>query len=403
MTSRRFALALWAAGMMLTAIAVVLLAVTFDAPVPDSWGFRGFTTTFAVLFGTLGLIIVLARAHPIGWMLLSAGSASGLQDFAEEYAIYGAVAHPGSLPLTEYFAWFESWSWVVTVALVAIYLPLVFPNGRLASPRWKWVAIAGAVTSAGMVVGLMLNEGPLNNAAFVRNPFGVPGLRLIDVTGIADATNTANAPFFLFYVSMFLCAVLAVVSLFGRFRRAVGIERQQLKWFALGAAFASIGMIIGGVFQTYKAAQVLFIVAIEVIPFAVALAILRYRLYDIDVVINRALVYGVTVTIVGAGFVSAVLLLQTLLRPLTAGSDLAIAASTLATVAAFQPLRRRVQGAIDRRFYRARYDASRTLDRFATQLRDEVDLDALRSELIDVVGETVRPTHAGVWLREVRP
>jgi hypothetical protein len=401
----RIAWVMWAISIALSAIALGLLFVSFGAPVPDSWGFRGFTTTFAVGFSTVGLVIVLARRNLVGWILLVAGLLSGLQDFSEEYAIYGVLARPGSVPAPEIFAWIESWIWVCVVVLVAIYLPLWFPNGHFSSPRWRILGLLTLVVSVALVAGLAFSEGPMNNAPFVSNPFGIRGLRVIDVGGPeAEQALPQNSPaFFALYVGLFACALGAVWSLVGRFRVARGVERQQIKWFAFGAGFAAIAMIVGGTLQQYKAAQVLFILAIEVIPISVAIAVLRYRLYDIDVVINRALVYGVTVAIVGAGFVAAALFLQTLLRPITAGSDLAIAVSTLATVAAFQPLRRWVQGAIDRRFYRSRYDAARTLDSFSSRLRDEVDVDALRSELLEVIGETVRPTHASVWLRRSGP
>jgi hypothetical protein len=343
---------------------------------------------------------VAARRNLVGWILLIAGLISGVQDFAEQYAIYGVLARPGTVPVPEYFAWLESWTWVITVAMVAIYLPLVFPTGRLDGPRWRVVASAAAAVTLALVAGLAVNDGPLNNAPFVRNPFAVRDLRLLgDASG--GPAEVQNSPlFFALYVPLFLTAAAAVASIIGRFRKASGVERQQIKWYAFGAGLAAVGMVVGGTLQQYKAAQVMFILAIQFIPISVAIAVLRYRLYDIDLVINRALVYGVTVAIVGAGFVAAALFLQTLLRPITAGSDVAIAASTLATVAAFQPLRRWVQAAIDQRFYRHRYDAARTLDAFAARLRDEVDLDAVRGDLLVAIDSTVRPTHAAVWLRE---
>ena len=401
MTARRVAIGIWLGALLSAAVGLVLLFASRDAPVPDSWGFRGFTTTFAVGFSSLGLLIVLARRNLIGWVFLVAGLLAGLQNFAEEYAIYGVLQRPGSLPHPEFFGWFESWMWVGMVATVAIYVPLWFPNGHFPSPRWRWLGVATLVVAVALMTGLAINDGPLNNAPFLNNPFGVPGFHVLEVAGSDNGSGTpSNSPvFFLLYAALFSCATAAVFSLVGRFRRAQGIERQQIKWFSFGSAVTAVAMIVGGTFQEYKLAQILFITAIELIPITVAIAVLRYRLYDIDVVINRALVYGATISIVGAGFVLAALFLQTLLRPLTGGSDVAIAASTLATVAVFQPLRRLVQRAIDRRFYRSRYDAARTLDAFASRLRDEVDLEALRGELLAVIGETVRPSHARVWLR----
>ncbi len=401
MTTRRVAVAMWTVSIASGAVAVVLLVASRDAPVPDSWGFRGFTTTFAVGFSTVGLAIVLARRNLVGWLFLIAGLLSGMQDFAEEYAIYGILQRPGSVPRPELFAWFESWVWVITVALVTIGVPLVFPDGRLRSPRWRAVPIVGGALTALMVSGLALNDGPLNNAPFVANPFGVPGLLLIDVGGMSGgATFAESGPFFATYGVLFGCAVAGVVSVALRFRAARGVERQQIKWFAFGGALMAAGMIAGGYLQQYKAFQALFIVSIQIAPLCVAVAILRYRLYDIDIVINRALVYGATSALLGAGFVAVVVAGQAILRPITGGSEIAVAASTMLTVAAFQPIRQRVQGAVDRRFYRSRYDAALTLDRFAARLRDQVDIDALRGDVIDIVASTVRPAHAGLWLRE---
>jgi hypothetical protein len=225
----------------------------------------------------------------------------------------------------------------------------------------------------------------------------IPGLHnpVMPAGNAADVARRLNDLGGLMALPVLACAAAALIM---RLRRSRGMERQQLKWFTYSAALA--GVVLGVSPLTPDVVFFAGLLILAGLPITAGLAILRYRLYDIDVVINRTLVYGVTVAIVGAGFVAAALFLQTLLRPITAGSDVAIAASTLATVAAFQPLRRWVQAAIDQRFYRHRYDAARTLDAFAARLRDEVDLDAVRGDLLVAIDSTVRPTHAAVWLRE---
>jgi len=197
-----------------------------------------------------------------------------------------------------------------------------------------------------------------------------------------------------------VCATAAAASVVARFRAARGIERQQMKTLAFGGFVLALGAAAGGGLQEQgKFGQLFFIATLQVVPIAVAVAVLRYRLYDIDVLINRALVYGATTAAIAVAFFAGIVILQTALRPITGGSELAVAASTLVCFALFQPIRRRMQSTVDRRFYRSRYDGARTLDRFSAELTGEVDLAAVRGSLIEAVGETVQPTHASVWLR----
>jgi hypothetical protein len=205
---------------------------------------------------------------------------------------------------------------------------------------------------------------------------------------------------------LFGVVLLAVTSLTVRFRRATGVERQQLKWLVYAVALLAFFSFTNTLaFLTGRASDLTgaaFILSLALIPLAIGVAILRYRLYDIDVLIRRTLVYGATTAGIAAAFFAGIVVLQALLRPVTSGSELAVAASTLASVALFQPLRRRIQSAVDRRFYRSKYDAERTLDAFAVRLRDEVDLEALERELVGVVNDTMQPAHASVWLRSAR-
>ncbi len=381
MNTRVLAWTLWAVGIAFAAAGLALLAASYGVPLPDSWGFRGFTAIFAVTFGTVGALIVAARRNLVGWLLLAAGVLSGIQCFCEEYAIYGIVARPGSLPAAAILGWINSWIWVITVALVAIFVPLWFPTGHFLSPRWRVAGIATVATATFLTSALMLQDGPLNNAPFVTNPFGVPGFKVLDVR-----TGTPAPPFLIGYGGLVACAALAFASVVARFRGARGIERQQMKTFAFGGGILALGAFAGGGLQEQgKIGQLFFIGALQVVPFAVAVAVLRYRLYDIDVLINRALVYGATTAAIAFAFFAGIVVLQAALRPLTGGSELAVAASTLVCFALFQPIRRRMQSTVDRRFYRARYDAALTLDRFTRELAGEVDLDAIGAELGNAV------------------
>jgi len=393
--TRVVAWSIWAAGILFSAGGLALLVASYGVSIPDSWGFRGFTSLFAVTFGTLGALIVAARRSLIGWLLLIAGLLSGIQCFAAEYAIYGIVARPASLPAAAYLGWVNSWIWVFIVALVGVLVPLLFPNGRFLSPRWRLDAVAASAFSLVLAIGLSLTEGPLNNAPFVKNPFGVPGIKGIDVV-----TATPEPLFIVGYGGIVACALIAIISVVVRFGRARGVERQQMKFLAFGGGIMIVGFIVGAGFQQEKIGQVFFIFALQIVPLSVGIAVLRYRLYDIDVLINRALVYGLTSAAIAVSFFVVIVVLQTPLRSVTGGSELAVAGSTLLCFGLFQPVRRRMQSTVDRRFYRSRYDAGRTLDAFGGRLRDEVDLDSVRADLLDAVQETVRPAHASVWLRE---
>jgi hypothetical protein len=393
--ARAVAWSIWAVGIIFAAGGLAFLAASFGVAVPDSWGFRGFTSLFALTFGTLGALIVAARRSLIGWLLLIAGLLSGMQCFAEEYAIYGVVARPGSLPGAAYLGWVNSWIWVFIVTIVGVLVPLLFPNGRFLSSRWRLDAIAVSSFAAFLAVALSLTDGPLNNAPFVTNPFGVRGIKGIDVV-----TGTPEPLFIVGYGGIVACALIALLSVVVRFRRARGVERQQMKFLAFGGGIMVTGFIVGAGFQQVKTGQVFFILALQIVPLSVGIAVLRYRLYDIDVLINRALVYGLTSAAIAASFFVVIVVLQTPLRSVTGGSEVAVAGSTLLCFALFQPIRRRIQATVDRRFYRSRYDAARTLDAFTSRLAGEVDLDAVGAELTSAVAVTVRPAYVSLWLRK---
>jgi hypothetical protein len=267
---------------------------------------------------------------------------------------------------------------------------LLFPDGHLPSPRWRWLGYAcGLVVVAICVSSALapnLDVGPSDDTPGVSNPLAVARLETV-----LDAVLAVSFPV------LAAAVALTALSVLLRFQASRGDTRQQLKWF-LATVLLMAGSIPVDVISP-AAASAGSAVAIVAIPLAIGVAILRYRLYDIDRIINRTLVYGSLTVALGAAYAGLVVGLQALFRPFTGGSELAITITTLAVAAAFQPARRRIQDAVDRRFNRRRYDAGRTLEAFSGRLRDEVDLEALRHELVAVVSETMEPAHVSLWLK----
>jgi hypothetical protein len=360
------------------------------------------------------LVIARHPRNPVGWIFCAVGLIAAAMLLTAGWV---AAADSGGLAV-EIAGWYETWAWVFEHTLAAVVLLLVFPSGRFASRAWKRVGVlAGAATAVAAaalalypdlrsaiaaeragsdggswVLGLY-PEFRATEGAGLANPVGVEGAE-----GVLEAVGAAGA------IVVLLATVAAALSLVLRLRRARGDERQQLKWVAWAAVLLAIGALAtipsGG--DGVAAALVQAVVLGPIIALATGMAMLRHRLYDIDVVINRTLVYGaLTATLAGA-YVGCVLLLQLALGPLTEDSDLAIAGSTLAVAALFRPARARIQAVVDRRFFRRRYDAARTAESFGLRLRDEVDVEALGADLRAVVAETMQPAHVSVWLRASR-
>jgi hypothetical protein len=325
---------------------------------------------------------------------MAVGIAVNLTAFADAY-FAGGPAGPGSLPGAKVAAWYGDWSWVLFIGLIGVFFVLLFPDGHLPSPRWRWLAHAGVLTIAAGIAGTGFGPGTLEETPMVRsNPFGVQGAEA--VTGALQAAN----------VALPVCILLAAASIVVRYPRARGTERLQLTWFAFSvcvagvwfaaAAFQQGDSLLVGILQDIS------IALWSLLPIAAGIAIFKYRLYEIDRIINKTLVYGVLTTILLAGYVGSLLVLQNLL-PISNDSPVAVAVSTPAMAAVFGPLRKRIQSVVDRRFDRDRYDAVRTLDRFGARLRRETDLDDLTADLLSVIGETLRPAHASLWLRSPDP
>jgi hypothetical protein len=343
------------------------------------------------MFAVVGALLVAKRPdNRVGWIMSAAALIAGIFSALETYAAYVMTTRGRPDALAVLGAWANGWYWLLLLALVFIYLPLLFPDGRLLSRRWLPVAVLPAIGIAGIMVLGSLAE-TFSGQTFdyrIDNPIGIEGL-----------ANVEELPVFVVLTGIYAVgAVGAVASLAVRFRRSRGTERQQLKWFLYAAAPILTIPVLESLPEFVDA--LVFAWVLLGLPAAVGIAVLRYRLYDIDVVINRTLVYGSLTAALALVYVGSVTGLQQLLSPVVGeGNNLAIVASTLLIAALFGPLRRRVQGFIDRRFYRRKYDAGRVVAEFSERLRDETDLRALSDDLASVVDEALQPTHVSVWLR----
>jgi hypothetical protein len=355
--------------------------------------------TWTVLFSVVGALVASHRSENlIGWIFLAVGFCYGLLTAGEEYAIYALLTNPGSLPLGAELSWLVKWIWAPGLGLVLVFLPLLFPDGRPPSRRWQGVAWLGGLSIGLICVLTSIVLWPERGPALVR-PGGFSefeGWRyavLEVLVGLALQTM------------MFLAGLGAVISLVVRFRRARGDERQQIKWFASAAALTLVWIIVfGQSLRGLPEAMVALsaLLVIPSIPLATGIAILRYRLYDIDILINRTLVYGALTLMLALIYFGGVATTRAIFGALTGQEQqpqLAVVVSTLVIAALFMPLRRRIQSFIDRRFYRSKYDARKTLEAFSTKLRDETDLEALSDDLVGVVRETMQPAHVSLWLR----
>jgi hypothetical protein len=383
-TSRRLASwlawAVCALSLTLTAINFLLIALNVSLSTP-AYVFWPELTSIAVGYSVIGATIASRLPnHPIGWICCAIGLIAAVDHFGGEYAVYALLALPHSLPGGKAMLWLQGWFWMLFIGLI-VFLLLLFPTGRLPSSRWRpfaWVSVA--VISAAVIWSSAISP----DVGF-------------------------NAPPSPVQLSVLLLGGVAAASVVVGRRDARGVERQQIKWLLYVGPlfFVASGLHIGfyyfwlserswGLWASY------LLVAVGGLsgPVAIGIAILRYRLYDIDIIINRTLVYGsLTATLVALYF-SGIVVLQRVFVLLTGQqSTLAVVASTLVIAALFNPLRRRIQGLVDRRFYRRKYDAAKTLEEFSAKLRDETDLDALSGNLKAVVRETMQPAHLSLWLR----
>ncbi len=385
-TAARLAWSVWAVSVVLLACAVALETASRHAP-------PGLNDSSLILvflcFATVGAVIASRRgSNAVGWLCCAIGLTAFFGAFSEEYGHY-AVAHPGSLPASAAIAWPGStWIWFATMGLVTSVLPLLFPTGRPPSPRWRPVVWAAAITLVAICLASGSTPGPLGDG-MPANPFP---LKLAWADRFVDSIGLP-----VLGVLVLASAALVVV----RFRGATGEERQQLKWFAYAAALLALGTAASAASPTLdnRIPDALFSLSLAAVPLAIGIAILRYRLYDVDRLINRTLVYGLLTVILGSAYAVGVLVIGQWVSPGDNPSSLVVAASTLTVAVLFQPLRRAIQRLVDRRFNRRRYDAAKMIEAFSGRLRDEIDLDTLATELLTVVHQTVEPTQASLWLR----
>jgi hypothetical protein len=390
--------AIWSLVAALALGGIPLSVLNNRAGVGGEWGPVPSTFVLLVILGfvTLGLLVSYRRpGNAVGWIITGMGVSLALSGFAQSYGLYALYTDPGSLPGGEIMAWLSAWTIIPSLFAAPALLFLLFPDGHLISRRWLvvfWLVIAATcVTMLSSALDPVLDDAPFKG---VVNPLGV---------------DTSGTPFPLItpfgWPGMAAGLLAAAVAMIVRLRRARGVERQQLKWIASAATvlpFASLASVVSWYMGWYLAASILPFLAPVLIPLAAGYAVLKYRLYDIDVVINRTLVYGsLTATLVLVYF-GGVVSIQGLFQAFTGRaeqSQLAVVVSTLGIAALFNPLRRRIQAFIDRLFYRRKYDATRTLEAFSHRLRDETDLETLNNTLVSAVRETIQPAHVSLWLR----
>jgi hypothetical protein len=345
----------------------------------------------AVSAGMVGAVLASRRPrHPVGWLLLGLGLSLTMWGLAFGYTRYGLVVRPGALPAASYLAGLVNGVVMLWLSCAGFVL-LLTPTGSLPSTRWRWWARVAAAAAGVWLLGSVVHPAPLYpEYPSIGNPLAIPALP----RPLLDAAIPIGGAVVL------VALVVAAGSLVGRFRRARGVERQQLRWLALAAGLAAVALLVAIAALMTQEGSILLDVALGVcvglLPLATGAAILRYRLYDIDRIISRTLAYGLLTVLLGGGYAGVVLGLGQLLGT---DSSLVVAGATLAVAAVFQPARRRVQREVDRRFNRRRYDAANTIAAFSTRLREQIDLDTLSAELLAVVHQTMEPTTVSLWLR----
>ncbi len=381
---------LYVAGMFTTYWLERRLRLLDENPVEDIVLWVGFGA-----FAVVGALLVAKRpTNLIGWIMAVVALMVALFPAGDAYAAYVMTTRGRPDALAVVGAWVQSWYWFLLLALVLIYVPLLFPDGCLPSRRWLPVAVLPGIGTLGaVVIGALTETLTGQNVDYrIDNPIGIAGLAHVE-----------DLPVFSVLGGLLIIGLIgAFASVAVRYRRSWGIERQQMKWFLYAAAplptFAVLDYLPGPL------SGVVFSLVLIGLPTAIGIAVLRHRLYDIDVLINRTLVYGALTASLVLVYFGGVVMLQSIFRALTGQeSQLAVVASTLAIAALFNPLRRRIQGFIDRRFYRRKYDARKTLEVFSARLRDETDLDMLNNHLVEVIRETMQPAHVSLWLRPDTP
>ncbi len=387
-----------AIGLMLVFLLVLPSPATSADHQNSTFELVFFSVVFLLLvlgLALMGALIVTRRPdHPIGWLFAASALAIAVPDVAGGYAALSVERYDRSLPATAFAAWLGSWPSVLMLTMLLVFVPLLFPTGRLPSPRWRPALLLGFIGPIPALLYPALRPGEIVGYPGVMNPFGVPG-----AGPLLDAAQTVSN---VVAVPLFFLVVASVVM---RYRRGSFVERQQIKWFAYVAAISAFtfALAIPNNGAIADAAWQVGMVSLAAMPIVIGLAILRYRLFDIDRLINRTIVYLALTALLVALEVGGILVLRLILEPITGETNIAVAATTLGVAAAFQPLRRRLQAGVDRRFYRSRYDAERIVASFAGGLRSEVSLDRLTAELEGTISGALHPASVSVWLRPAQP
>ena len=383
----------YATGILLTTLLEYRLHVRGDPLLEDALLIVGLGA-----FAVVGALLVAKRpTNVIGWIMAAVALMVGLGLVGDAYAAYVVTTRGRPDALAVVGAWIGNWYWYLMLALALIYLPLLFPDGRLPSRRWLPVAVLAGIGTLGMVFLGMLTDtlrGTMVSYT-IDNPIGIEGLGRVEDLPVFGVLGV---------LLLGVGTIGAAASVVVRFRRSLGVERQQMEWFLYAAALLLLVpvAVLASDFLPEIVSSVALGLPLVALPTAIGIAVLRYRLYEIDTLINRTLVYGSLTAMLAVVYFGGVATTQAIFRALTGHAQqpqLAIVVSTLVIAALFTPLRRRIQSFIDRRFYRSKYDARKTLEAFSAKLRDETDLDALSDDLVGVVWETMQPAHVALWLR----
>jgi len=359
---------------------------------------EGLGETFALALAFYAYLVVglvmLARlpGHRLGWVMTAIGVITSVGVLAQEYARFGLVTRAEPVIGSVFAAWVAQWWWFPAISLVLVIVPLLFPTGRVPGPRWRWLLRAAVTIITITTFGAALAPELVGDDYRVPNPIGVGGV------GDIEGGLVGNVLF----LGLAFCMALTLVSLIFRFRRSKGVERQQMKWFVFaGALTIAVPTLeeFGG--DVVINSNVLFAMVVMLQPLAIGIAVLRYRLYEIDRLISRTLTYGLLTALLLGVYFGGVTILSSVTALFAGSSPIAVAAATLLTAAFFGPARRRIQSVVDRRFNRARYDAVLTVDAYRAGLRDELELGTITEQLQGVVQRTIQPSATSVWLRGV--
>jgi hypothetical protein len=387
MSRRAWAWIAWGVTVAVLGVAAVLAPA--NAPLGQGAFDRFLIPLQSLAFGCVGLLVSLRRRdNPVGWLFQIVGLFAAAYAFTYQYELYALVTRPGELPAGKAFAWLQAWIYVPALVTCFTFLPLLFPDGRLPSQRWRPVLVLNVCALVGVCLADAFEPGRITNTP-IQNPVGLQG-PVYELISLAVP------------LLMFPATVLSVSALIARWRRSHGEESQQLKVFAFGASLLPatvLTWVVTGLLGIEGSAlePILSSAAFLVLPVAAGVAILRYRLYDIDRIINRTVVYAIVTGAALAVYAGTVFVVGTVV--VGSSDNFTVAVATLAAAAVFRPALRRVQAFVDRRFYRHKYDAQHTIDAFGARLREETDLDELTGDLVGVVRTTMQPEHVSVWLR----